>query len=178
MIGLSGTVKVWSGLTVILRPSGGTTTCSYFIRQLYRQCAGREGSGALVCPAGLAALGDEHGELQGLLVVQARIDRRAVGPGEVRIREATRAARAFRDVIPGQLDVHATEVRAHLGMNAKGGIELMQDVLEAARLQASGAGLGVAVHGIADPEDGLSGLAHGFDGLRQRRGDVLRAEAV
>src|SRR6185312_14123644 len=33
-----GTVKVWSGLTVILRPSGGTTTCSYFIRQLYRQC--------------------------------------------------------------------------------------------------------------------------------------------
>src|SRR6185437_3353510 len=59
-----------------------------------------------------------------------------------------------------------------------GGIELVQDVLEAARLQAPGAGLRVAVHGIADPEHRLTGLPYGLDGLRQRRGDVLRAEAV
>ena len=38
--------------------------------------------------------------------------------------------------------------------------------------------LGVAVHGIADPQHGLAGLAHGLDGLRQRVLDVLRAEAV
>ena len=40
------------------------------------------------------------------------------------------------------------------------------------------AGLGVAVHRIADPQHLLAGLAHGFDHRRQRLLDVLRAEAV
>src|SRR5579885_986447 len=143
MIGLSGTFRVLSGLTVILRPSGGTTMCSYCIHAIVPAMRGRflnrrtgtrrlraprigsrqrtahrglgnrqrlagEGpeivrrdSPALRCAPALAALRDEHGELERLLVVQARIDRRAVSPLQGRVRQTTRTSCALGDVIAG-----------------------------------------------------------------------------
>src|SRR5579863_9014509 len=63
-------------------------------------------------------------------------------------------------------------------MDAERELELLQDVLEAARLEAPGGGLGIAVHGIAYPQHRLSRLADRLDGLRERGGDLLRPEAV
>ena len=53
-----------------------------------------------------------------------------------------------------------------------------QDVLEAARLETAGAGLGIAMHGIAHPQHRLAGLPYGVDGARQCLFDLLHAEAM
>ena len=65
--------------------------------------------------------------------------RRAVGALQVLIGEPARAAGALGDVLAGELDVHAAEVRAHLGVDAERQLELLEDVLEAARLESAGA---------------------------------------
>src|SRR5690349_5171947 len=57
-------------------------------------------------------------------------------------------------------------------------LQLTRDVIEAARLETAGARLGVAVHGVADPQHLMAGLPHGLDHARQALLDVLRAEAV
>src|SRR6516164_1842580 len=95
----------------------------------------RGGSAAPRDAAALAAFGNEHRELERLLMVEARVDARAVGARKVRVGESPRATGALGHVITGELDVHSAEVRAHLGVDAERQIELMQDVLEAPRLQ-------------------------------------------
>ena len=84
---------------------------------------------------------------------------RLVGAREVRVGEAARAAGAFGDVFARELDVHAAQERAIGLVNLERQLELAEDVLEAARLEAAGAGLGVAVHGIADPQHLLARFA-------------------
>ena len=54
--------------------------------------------------------------LQRLLVVEARIDAGLVRALEVGLREAARAADALGDVLAGELEVHAAEARAELGV--------------------------------------------------------------
>ncbi len=63
-------------------------------------------------------------------------------------------------------------------MNPKRHIQLFQDVLESPCLESAGAGLGVAMHRVAHPQDSLSRLAHGFDHFRQRALHILRTEAM
>ena len=77
-----------------------------------------------------------------------------------------------------ELDVHAAQERAMRLVDLERQLEFLEDVLEAARLESAGAGLGVAVHGIADPQHLLPGFAHGLDHLRQTLLHILRAEAV
>ena len=48
-----------------------------------------------------------HGHLHGLLVVEPRVDRRLVGSHQIGVGQAARASRALRDVLTGQLEVHA-----------------------------------------------------------------------
>ena len=84
-------------------------------------------------------------------MVQSRVDARAIGARQVRIGEPARPAGAFSDIVAGELDVHAAEMRAQLGVNAEREIELAEDVLEAPCLEAAGGCLGVAVHRIAHP---------------------------
>src|SRR5437588_449416 len=139
--------------------------------------AGRS-RGTLVGAAALTALGNQHRELESLLVIEARVHRRSIGPGEIVVREPARPSGAFGHVIPGELDVHAAEIGPHVRMNTEREVELLQDVLEAARLDPARGRLGIAVHGVAYPERRLTGLAHRFDRLRERGGHVLRAEAV
>src|SRR5258706_437246 len=63
-------------------------------------------------------------------------------------------------------------------MDAEGNVEFLEDVLEAARLDAPAGGLGIAVHRIAAPHRAVPGPAHRLDHARQMLLDVLDAEAV
>ena len=128
---------------------------------------GRERAGTLVGAAVLAALGNQHGELERLLMIQARIYARAVGTLQVLVSKPARTSGALGDVLAGELDVHPAQVRAHVSVNTEREIELLEDILETPRLDSTGSGLGVAVHGIAHPQHRLSGLADRFDGFRQ-----------
>src|SRR4029077_3924219 len=121
------------------------------------------GSAAPLDAAALAALGNEHRELERLLMVEAWIDTRAVGARQISVGESPRAAGALGHVIPGELDVHAAEVRAHVAVDAERQIELTQNVLEAPRLQPTGRGLGVAMHRVAYPQHRLPRLPHSLD---------------
>src|SRR2546430_5954593 len=96
----------------------------------------------------------------------------------VLVGESARTAGALGDVVPGELDVHPAQIRSELSVDAERQVQLLEDVLEAARLDSAGGRLGVAVHRIAHPQHRLSGLADRFDRLRERGRHLLRPEAV
>src|SRR5688500_9022738 len=77
----------------------------------------RGASGHAHRSAVLAVLRDEERKLQGLLVVEARIDGGSVSPLEVAVRQAARTAGALGYVVAGQLDVDSAEMRAVLRMD-------------------------------------------------------------
>src|SRR5579863_5946135 len=79
---------------------------------------------------------DAHRHLERLLVVQARIDAALVRALEVGLRQPARAADAFGDVLAGQLDVHASEPRAELGVQREALLELVDDLVKPPRLDA------------------------------------------
>ena len=74
--------------------------------------------------------------------------------------------------------MHTTQERAIGLVHLERQLELLEDVLEATRLEAARAGLGVAVHRVADPQHLLTRFADGFDHRRQAFLHILRAEAV
>src|SRR5579862_6246706 len=110
-----------------------------------------------------AAVSDQHGELERLLIVETRIDLRAVSALEIRIGQTTRPTGALGHILAGQLDVHAAEVGTELGMDAKRQVHFLEDVFEPAGLETPGTGLRVAVHGITAPENGMAGAPHRLD---------------
>src|ERR1043166_2828747 len=57
---------------------------------------------------------DAHGALERLLVVEARVDAALVGALEVDVGQTARAAGALGDVLAGELDVEAAQVRAEM----------------------------------------------------------------
>ena len=67
-------------------------------------------------------------------MVQTRIDRGTIGALQIPVREAARAAGAFGHIVACQLDMHSAQVGAGFRMNAKGALQLAQDVLETASL--------------------------------------------
>src|SRR5262245_5082226 len=64
---------------------------------------------------------DQHRDLHRLLVVEPRVDGGLVSAGEIRLFQAAGAAHALRDVVAGELEVHAAEPAALLLMNAERG---------------------------------------------------------
>ena len=65
---------------------------------------------------------DPHREFEGLLVVEPRIDLRAIGTREIAFDQAARSADAFRDVLARQFEVDAAEAGAAFFFQAEGGI--------------------------------------------------------
>src|SRR4051794_35681540 len=104
---------------------------------------------------------DAHRALERLLVVEPRVDAGLVGALEVDVRQAARAARALGDVLAGELDVDAAQVRAELGVEHEALLELVDDLVEPAGLDAAGGGLGVGVPRVADPEPPAAGAGPG-----------------
>src|SRR5207342_336890 len=96
----------------------------------------------------------------------------------VAIRETARAPGALRDIFARELDVYAAEERAVGLVDLERKLEFFEDVFEAARLEPARAGLGVAVHRIADPQHLRAGFLHGLDRLGQGLLHVLRAKAM
>src|SRR5690606_28988827 len=86
--------------------------------------------------SGDARTGDRRRELEGLLVVESRVDRRAVRALEVGFTEPARAADALRDGIPGEFDVHARERRAGRSVQLERVVQFADDVVEAPGLVA------------------------------------------
>ena len=97
-------------------------------------------------------ISDEESELEGLLLVEPRIAERGVVGGEVVVVGAAAAARALGHGVAGELEVHAAEVGAALGVDGEGLAQLAQDVAEAPRLGAVGRRPRVPVHGVALPD--------------------------
>src|SRR5690606_32404161 len=95
---------------------------------------------------------DRHGDLQRLLVVQARVDGGAVGALQVGVLEFARPAGALGDVLAGQLQVHAAQAGTGGGVQVEALLHLAEDVGEAPGLVAVAGALGVAVHGVAHPQ--------------------------
>lgn len=74
--------------------------------------------------------------LHRLLVIQARIERRAIIPSQVRIGDARGAAGALGHIFPGQFEMHSTEMRAVFCEKVIGQLELFQNRLKPACLDA------------------------------------------
>src|SRR5438046_771029 len=73
---------------------------------------------------------DPHRALERLFVVEPWIDPALVGTLEIGVRQAARTAGALGDVLAGQLDVHAAEPRAELGVEREALLELVDDLVE------------------------------------------------
>ena len=124
-------------------------------------------------------VGDEEGQLEGLLLVEARVAEAGVVGGQVVLVEALAAAEALGDGVAGELEVDAAEVAPLLVVDAQGLLELGVDVVEAAGLDAGVGGEGVAVHGVALPDHGAAvlGVLDGADVLGQEVADAGGAVA-
>ena len=138
MSGLSGTLSVVSGLIVMRWPSAGDLDLFVFhvarcrlddrkVRSPRRSGPSMDciasgvvsgavrlttSLGCFPCLLHWAVAADEHRELERLLVVEPRIDRRLVGAREIRVGEAASTAGALGDVLARELDVHAAQERA------------------------------------------------------------------
>ncbi len=93
--------------------------------------AARSISAQVASRLAFAALGDQHRELQRLLIVQSWIHLRAIGPLQIGVGQAAGPTGALGDILAGQFDVRTPEVRALLGMDAEGQVEFLENVLEA-----------------------------------------------
>ena len=100
----------------------------------------------------LAQARNAHGDFHRLFVVQPWIDGGLVGSGEISIGETSCPASAFGDVFARQLEVHATQIAAQLGMHAKRRFQFRDDIVEAPGLGAIGGAFRIAVHWIANPQ--------------------------
>src|SRR5689334_6653319 len=98
-------------------------------------------------------LRDEEGELEGLDPVQAGVADRLVAVGQAGLVDLLAAADALGDVVTGELDVDAAGPGAEAAVHVEEALDLVDDVVEAARLVARGRLEGVAVHRVADPRD-------------------------
>jgi len=116
-------------------------------------------------------LRNQEGQLQRLLLIQPRIAEARIVCAEVIRIQRLAAAETLRDGLPRQLEVDAAKIRALLRVDLEGFLQLLQDVLEVARLDARPGGLGIAVHGVALPDDGAS-----VDGIVLDGADVCGQE--
>jgi hypothetical protein len=98
-------------------------------------------------------LGDEEGQLEALLVVQARVADRLVAQVQVGVEDLLGATDALGDVVAGELDVDAAGHRARGPVHLEEAFDLLDDVVEVAGLVARRRLEGVAVHRVAHPGD-------------------------
>src|SRR5690606_25585792 len=106
---------------------------------------------------------DQERHLERLLVIQSWVDVRSIGVCQIRVLEAACSACAFRDVLAGQLEMHAPEMGVLRVVNLEGLLELGKDVLKPAGLDAGAGYLRIAMHRVAAPQHGPACRADGLD---------------
>lgn len=118
-------------------------------------------------------------QLKRLLFVQSRVTETRVIRRQVILIQALTSTQALRHRFTSQLQVHTTQVTALLLVDAQRLLQLAVDVVEASRLDARGGGEGVAVHGVALPDDAAAvlGVLDGADVLREEVADLGGAVA-
>ena len=110
-------------------------------------------------------LGRAEREVERLATVEPRVAHRLVAVVEVAVGDLVGAAEAFGDVLAGELDVDAARPRALGPVGTDEAVDLAHDRFEVARLATVRRGVGVAVHRVARPHDGVPGVG---DGAQQR----------
>lgn len=121
----------------------------------------------------------QESQLKSLLLIQSRIAERRVIGRKVILVKTLAAAQTLRNRFAGKLQVHTAEVAALLLVDAQRLLELAVDVVEATGLDAGRGGQGVAVHGVALPDDASAVLRvlDGADVLGEQLGDLSGAVA-
>ena len=115
---------------------------------------------------------DAHRDLQRLLVIQPRIDGRAIRTLEIQASvKFARATGAFGHVLASQFQVHAAQARTRCRMQIERLFDFAADVVEATRLETVAGALGVAVHRDRRPtaRDDRPGEPHRATAAASRR---------
>src|SRR5690625_7270058 len=116
-------------------------------------------------------LRDQEGQLEGLLVVQARIDQCLVAAGQSLLVDLPGSAEHLGDVVNGQHHVQPGGNRPQPLVDLEEAHHLVEDVLEAAGPEAVGGGERDALHGRREPGELGSPLADSLDTPRQTTAD-------
>ena len=121
----------------------------------------------------------EEGELEGLLLVEAGVAEAGVVGRQVVLVEPLGAADALGDGVARELEVDAAKVAPLLLVDLERLLQLREDVVEAARLDARARRARVAVHGVALPDDAALVLAalDGADVVGQELAHLVGAVA-
>src|SRR2546423_1184120 len=107
----------------------------------------------------LVALGATRALSAHLSLWEARLVQEAVRAGAT-LEALLGAAQALGDVVAGELDVDPARPRSLGPVDREEARDLAQDVVEMAGLAPRRALEGVAVHGVAGPDDRMAGRAH------------------
>src|SRR5690242_6054833 len=97
---------------------------------------------------------------------------------QIRRAQPARPPGALGNIVAGELDVDSPQAATAGCVDVECLIELTEDVLEVPRLESVPGYLGVAVHAVAAPQDGLAAGLRGFDEPGQIAFDTAAAEAV
>src|SRR4051794_39864527 len=112
------------------------------------------------CSSGAQELRDPKRHLERLATIEPRIARGLVRTSEIAFAHFQRAAQTLGDVFTGHLEVDTTEDAAFVGVDRERALELAEDGLHPPRLSPRSEGLGVAMHGVATPQHGMTGGEH------------------
>ena len=110
------------------------------------------------------AFGDQKGQLQRLVGIEARVAMGVIAGRQIGFLDAMSTARAFGDLLAGHLDMDAAGVSALGLVNIEKLTDLLHDVIERAGLVTRGGLHRIAMHGIAGPDNAA---AFFFDGADQ-----------
>lgn len=122
--------------------------------------------------------GEHESDFHRLFVIQPRVDGAAIVTCEVGFGEIAWSAGAFRDIFAGEFEMNTGESSADLAVDAEGRDDFRDDIIEGARFDAIAGSLGVAVHGIAAPEDSQVCFLNGFGEPWEFGSDFVGPEAV
>ena len=106
--------------------------------------------------------GDPECQVDALSSVQARVANGFVAAAQVGINQFVAAAKALGDVFAGQLDVDAAGPGAFGAVGTNKAADFADDVIEVAGFPTARSGKGVAMHRIACPDDGVTGIRDGM----------------
>src|SRR6202030_738357 len=87
-------------------------------------------STAIGLPRAFQCLGNLEGQLARLCRIQPRIAMRQIAVCERLFVDRLRAADAFGDVLPGQLEMHAATIASLGGMDRERAMQLVEDATE------------------------------------------------
>ena len=112
-------------------------------------------------------VGDAEREVGGLAAVETRVAHGFVGLIESILVEAIATTDTFGDGVSGEFDMDAARPRAFLTMSGEEAADLLEHLVEVTGLATTFGRVGVAVHWIAGPDDGVSGIADCGEERRQ-----------